>query len=225
MVAAAEKAGKLLMTGHCLRFWPEYVAIKEMIDSAKYGKPLAATLRRLSPTPGWSWQGWILQNDRSGQAALDLHVHDVDTIQWLFGSPSSVVSTGVAEPSGGFGHIVTQYRYENGPMVVAEGGWDFPPGFPFSMSATVMFAEATVQFDTALSPALAVYPAGGGKETPAIPAANAYAEELKYFVDCAASVSKTGRVPPAESARAVAIVAAEIASAKAGGKPVKLGDA
>ncbi len=222
MIVAAEEAGKMLMIGHCLRFWPEYVMIKEMIDSGKYGKVLSAVLRRVSPTPTWSADGWLLRAGRSGLAAIDLHVHDVDTLQWFFGAPNAVSAGGVRHEDGGVGHIVAQYDYDGGPMVVAEGGWDFPPEFPFSMSAVVMFEKATVEFDSRQSPALTVYPAEGGKQTPQVPTANAYAEELKYFADCITSGSKPDRVPPSESANAVAIVEAEIESAKSGGKIVKV---
>ncbi len=222
MIAAADKAGKMLMIGHCLRFWPEYVMIKEMIDSGQYGKVLSAVLRRVSPNPTWSSDGWMLQAGRSGLAAIDLHIHDVDTLQWLFGPPSAVSATGVRHEDGGIGHIVAQYEYDGGPMVVAEGGWDFPPEFPFSMSAVVMFEKASVEFDSRQSPAMTVYPAGGGKQTPQVPTANAYAEELKYFIGCIAGGTKPDRVPPVESANAVAIVEAEIKSAKSGGKITKV---
>ena len=38
MIAEAERSGKVLQIGHCVRFWPEYAKAKELIDSGKYGK-------------------------------------------------------------------------------------------------------------------------------------------------------------------------------------------
>ena len=55
MAEEAKQSGKTLQIGHCIRFWPEYVQAKEIIDSQKYGKVLAATFQRLSLTPTWSW--------------------------------------------------------------------------------------------------------------------------------------------------------------------------
>ncbi|MDY7009705.1 MAG: Gfo/Idh/MocA family oxidoreductase [Planctomycetota bacterium] len=222
MITASDKAGKMLMIGHCLRFWPEYVMIKEMIDSSRYGKVLSAVFRRVSSNPTWSADGWLLRAGQSGLAAIDLHIHDVDTLQWFFGPPKAVIAGGVKHEDGGIGHIVAHYEYDDGPMVVAEGGWDFPPEFPFSMSAVVMFEKATVEYDSRQSPAMTVYPAGGCKVTPEVPTANAYAEELKYFVGCIAGGGRPDRVSPAESAKAVAIVEAEIKSAKSGGKITKI---
>ena len=42
MIAAAERSGKVLQIGHCVRFWPEYAKAKEIVDSGKYGKVVAA---------------------------------------------------------------------------------------------------------------------------------------------------------------------------------------
>ena len=47
MVAAAKESSKVLMIGHCLRFWPEYVKAKEIIESGKYGKVVGAVFQRL----------------------------------------------------------------------------------------------------------------------------------------------------------------------------------
>ena len=47
MIAAADKSGKILQIGHCIRFWPEYAKAKEIIDSGEYGKVIAATFKRL----------------------------------------------------------------------------------------------------------------------------------------------------------------------------------
>jgi len=38
MAEVAKQSGKTLQIGHCIRFWPEYVQAKEIIDSQKYGK-------------------------------------------------------------------------------------------------------------------------------------------------------------------------------------------
>lgn len=33
MMNVAQKSGKMLMIGHCLRFWSEYVFLKEAVES------------------------------------------------------------------------------------------------------------------------------------------------------------------------------------------------
>jgi len=56
MIATSKKAKKVLQIGHCIRFWPEYAEVKNIIDSGKYGKVKAATFQRLSLSPTWSWK-------------------------------------------------------------------------------------------------------------------------------------------------------------------------
>ena len=113
MANTARQTGRNLQIGHCIRFWPEYVQTKEIIDSQKYGLVLAATFQRLSLTPTWSWDNCFLDGKRSGGAMLDLHIHDTDFVQYVFGMPKEVFSRGLIGPSGDFDHTVTQYLYED----------------------------------------------------------------------------------------------------------------
>ena len=93
MAEVAKQSGKTLQIGHCIRLWPEYVQAKEIIDSQKYGKVLAATFQRLSLTPTWSWDNCFLDGKRSGGAMLDLHIHDADYVHYVFGMPKEVFSS------------------------------------------------------------------------------------------------------------------------------------
>ncbi|MFV2065885.1 MAG: Gfo/Idh/MocA family protein, partial [Pirellulales bacterium] len=134
MLSAREHSGKLLQIGHCIRFWPEYAKTKELIDSGQYGNVRAATFQRLSLTPTWSWESWILDAAKSGSAALDLHIHDSDYVQYVFGMPKAVFSRAASGPSNDCDHIVTQYVYDNDCVITAEGGWSMSPTFGFEMS-------------------------------------------------------------------------------------------
>jgi predicted dehydrogenase len=217
VIRTAERKGRLLAVGHVLRFWPEYLLMKEMIDSGRYGRVRSAVLTRLSAKPQWSWDNWLPDSARSGSAALDLHIHDTDTVQWLFGRPAKVTACGSLEADGGVGHIVTTYHYECGPLVVAEGAWDLPQPFPFRMDARLVFDTAAVEYSSARTPTLVVYDGKTGQtEHPAVPAVNGYTEELRYFVGCVARGERPARIAPADAAAAVAIVEAEIKSAQTG---------
>jgi len=219
MIEAAEKAGRVLAVGHVLRFWPEYVVIKEMIDSGRYGRVLEAVLTRLSPKPGWTWDDWILDEARSGGAPLDLHIHDADTVRWFFGPPAQVTAVGVEGPTA-MDHIVTTYHYADGPVVVAEGGWGYPAAFPFRMEARLVFEKAALEFTTMRSPTLAVYEEGAEAPVrPEVPQADGYTEELRYVVQCVDQGREPERLLGAEAAAAVALVEAEVQAARTG-RPV-----
>jgi len=213
MIAAAEASGRALMVAHCIRFWPEYVVLKEMVDSGKYGKVTSAVFRRLSLLPIWSSENWIITPKRSGGALLDLHVHDIDFIAHLFGMPAWVASSGI-EDEHGVGEVVTQYGYP-GQTVVAEGGWYYPASFPFRMNFVVRMERATAEWDSRGGP-LTVYPEGGDALTPDLPPGNGYTREIAYFLDCVSRGSKPEVVTPRDARESVRIALAEARSIRSG---------
>ncbi len=222
MIDAARKAGKILQIGHCVRFWPEYAVAKEMVADGRYGRLLAASLRRLASPPTWSQDNWLLNERRSGGVALDLHIHDTDFIQYLLGVPGSVSGFGVVNSAGILAHVVTRYDYGSGPLVVAEGGWAMAPSFGFEMSFNLVLERATIVYDCTRQPALRVCPAGGEGFTPPVPPGDGYIRQIDHF----ARSIRGETVPPVitleQSRDSVRIVEAEKESIAAG-RPVVVG--
>ena len=182
MIDAANKSQKELQIGHCIRFWPEYAKAKEIVDSGEYGKILSASFRRLSPTPTWSIEEWINNSARSGGAAFDLHIHDTDYVQYLLGMPKAVFSQGVTEKSQKANHIVTQYIYDDGKVVTAEGGWIMADGFGFEMSFNLILEKATICYDCTRDPMFRVCPTKGEVIFPDVMDGDGYFHEIDYFV-------------------------------------------
>ncbi len=209
MAEVAKQSGKTLQIGHCIRFWPEYVQAKEIIDSQKYGKVLAATFQRLSLTPTWSWDNCFLDGKRSGGAMLDLHIHDTDYVQYVFGMPKEVFSRGVIGPSGEFDHTVTQYLYGNDCVITAEGGWIMAPGFGFEMSFKIMLEKATLVYSSAQEPTFRIFPIDGETIIPEIPTGDGYSFEIQHFVDTLSGKAVPSIITPEQSGDSVKIIEAE----------------
>ncbi|MCL5408640.1 MAG: Gfo/Idh/MocA family oxidoreductase, partial [Candidatus Omnitrophica bacterium] len=76
MIDACKSNGTKLMIGHVLRFWMEYLFLKNAIQSVRYGNLISIVFTRLSPTPKWSKNNWFLNSKLGGEAILDLHIHD-----------------------------------------------------------------------------------------------------------------------------------------------------
>ena len=209
MAEVAKQSGKTLQIGHCIRFWPEYVQAKEIIDSQKYGKVLAATFQRLSLTPTWSWDNCFLDGKRSGGAMLDLHIHDTDYVQYVFGMPKEVFSRGVIGPSGEFDHTVTQYLYGNDCVITAEGGWIMAPGFGFEMSFKIMLEKATLVYSSTQEPTFRIFPIDGETIIPEIPTGDGYSFEIQHFVDTLSGKAVPSIITPEQSGDSVKIIEAE----------------
>ncbi len=209
MVETAKRNEKCLQIGHCIRFWPEYVKAKQIIDSEQYGKVLAASFQRLSLTPTWSWDNCFLDGNRSGGAMLDLHIHDTDFVQHVFGVPDEVFSRGVVGPSGDYDHTVTQYLYDDQKVVTAEGGWIMAPEFGFEMSFKIMLEDATLLYSSAQEPTFKIYPKEGEMIIPEIKDGDGYTFEIQHFVDFISGESVKPVISPEQSADSVKIIEAE----------------
>ncbi len=235
MAEAADQAGRYLMVAQVLRFWPEYVKGKEIVDSGQLGRLLSLCCTRRSATPGWSYRGWLMQPQASGGAALDLHIHDTDWICHVMGRPRAVSSTGYKSERG-WEQIFTNYFFEGMVAASAEGNWGFAESFPFRAAFSAMLEHGQIEFDSALSPSLRVHRKGAAEpeypEVPAVIAGEAaaggniqtlggYFLEIKYFVDCVEKGEPPSIVTPQDGVQAVEVTLAEIKSAETG-KMVKL---
>lgn len=192
MIATANRFGRILMLAHVLRFWPEYVALVDLVHSGQLGSPLSATASRLSARP--TWGDWFANPDWTGGAVLDLHIHDLDVLNWLFGTPKSVYARGRRGAPGGWDHALTLVDY--GEVTgFAEGSVLMPDGYPFTMTLWVRCEKGSVEYTfrasgtgvetgSAGGTSLMVYEAG--KEPRALPApgGDGYEAEVAYFVDC-----------------------------------------
>jgi predicted dehydrogenase len=212
---AAAAAEKFLMPAMCMRFWPGWNGLKKIVAEKIYGEVRAASFRRVTAKPAWGNAGTHI-----GGALLDLHIHDTDFINFLFGRPASVFSRGVTDENGSVDHVVTQYFYKNGPVVHAEGSWLLPDGF--NMSFALHCERATLDFDLARGgDALRLHEAGKKIRTLKLKKTDGYNEEIRYFVDCVARGEKPTIVTPQDGVTALEICAAEEKSVRTGA-PVKL---
>ena len=216
MIAAAEKSGKILQIGHCIRFWPEYAKTKQIIDSKQYGLVKVATFQRLSMPPTWAWDDWIVNETRGGGAIIDLHIHDADYIQYTFGMPQSVFTRAARGPGGSFDHALTSYIYEDGKVITAEGGWMMTPAFGFEMSFNIILEQATITYDCTRKPAFKVCPAEGDAIIPEVESGDGYSLEIAYFVKRLKGEKVVEVVTPGQSRDSLRLVLAEKSSAQMG---------
>lgn len=230
MTRQAAAAGRQLMVGHCLRFWPEYRALKAMLNDAEAGRLLALTLFRRSSRPAYTAGNWTADPTRCLGAALDLHIHDTDVVHYLLGAPERVFSRGVRLPTG-WDHLQTHYVFPD-CAVQAEGGWSFPEGWGFQMGFSALFENGSLDFDSLVGGGLRKNI--GGKavpvdltpetDTPAegnLAGLEAYQRQLDYFIACLTR-GEPVRINTGEQATAsLRTLQAEIESATTG-QPVSL---
>jgi len=208
---AAAQAKGYFMPAMCVRFWPEYAWLREAILYQTYGKVFAASFRRVAEPPGWG-QKFFLNGELSGGALLDLHIHDTDFVQYCFGRPNSVYSTGYTKFSGAIDHVVFHYPYSggNGPVVHAEGSWAMTAGFGFSAGFTVNFENGTVDFDlTRGADALRLFEKGQPARTVKPEGEDGYVQELAHMLKSIRAGQPPSVVTAPDGVSAVEICEAE----------------
>jgi predicted dehydrogenase len=200
MVDAVRAAGVNAMAGHVLRFWPEYVRVKEIADGGELGKPVHGFFERLAVIPDWTEADWNREEHLGGGAGLDLQIHDIDFASWLFGDAQSLNAQGVYDSDlGGWAHMGTSISFESGQSALVQGGWAFPLSFPFTMTARVLCERGAIEWlfragknieERGTSVPIIIYLPNGKIHEERVEAVDPYLMEWLYFTDCVASGTK-----------------------------------
>jgi len=226
IIYAVDQAGVKYMVAHCMRFCKEYVYLEELVESGELGALKSISMRRMGAMPLWSWEGWLLDSDRSGSLMVDLMIHDVDFLQVIAGKALDVRALGFAKDDVWL-QTTALYRCPNDVSARVDGSWGLPESFPFVFGFLVVFENGAVEYDVNRDPALAVYQ---GKETrsptfevPDLPKTDlggnvtvmpCYLDEIAYFLDCVRQDKEL--VPAKESRDALAMCLAMVESTRTG---------
>lgn len=206
MIDTAKRNQVKLQIGQCVRFDVQRMNLKKLLDEGKYGKVIRAEFSRISKTPLWSWQNWYMDFNKSGGAALDLHVHDVDCVQWLFGMPQSVVASATHAKSK-FDTITSNFNYD-GFYVTTMTDWSMTPGVPFTVRGVVNCEGASIFLQDDRS--LKVCEADGNVYTiPCDPMNDMYVDEVIEFIDCIETGKDSDIITPESTMNSIKMALAE----------------
>ncbi len=186
--STAEKNNVKFMVAQVLRFWPEYELLKEIYETKKYGKLLSGTMTRLGCYPRWSWDGWMMDEKRSGLVPFDLHIHDLDFMVYAFGQPKVAHQYRSKLPDQDF--IAVSYDFGDF-CVNSEASW-YSSCYPFTAEFRFQFENAVVANENGK---MMIFcrddvkidlseQAEGDTGNINLPKSNAYANEIHYFADC-----------------------------------------
>jgi predicted dehydrogenase len=148
MVAAAGKAGRMLMIAHVLPFFPEFAFARQAVTGGKHGRLLGAHFKRIISDPTWIPD--FYDPRKVGGPVIDLHIHDAHFIRLLCGMPQAVSSRGWMK-----GEVVefvnTQFDFgHDGPAVTAASGALRQQGRGFTHAFEIYLERATLLFDFAM---------------------------------------------------------------------------
>ena len=213
--------GPRLFVGHVVRFFPEYVGIKQKFDAGDLGTVGVIRTSRRSPFL-LGWNDWYADWRVSGGVLLDLVIHDFDYLRWTLGEVERVYARGMlGREYNRLDYVLVTLRFESGAIAHVEGQWGYPG--PFNYSVEVAGSRAMVAVDsTEPEPVRLLGGATDPGESPdEIVGKSPFQAELEHFIRCAA----TGEEPVVDgwdAYEALRIGHAAIASVQTG-RPVAPG--
>jgi len=121
--------GRKVGVAHVVRFFPEYVVMRESLLKGEIGRPsVVRTFRGGAQFPAGS-RDWYGDFDLSGGVILDLVIHDIDYLRWLFGDVKRVYAkTTRGRTDARLEHALIILRFKNGVIAHVEGSWANFPG-------------------------------------------------------------------------------------------------
>jgi predicted dehydrogenase len=166
MLAAARRAGKLLLVAHVLPFVPEFAFAADAVRSGRFGKLLGGHLTRVISRPDWSAD--VADSSKTGGPAIDLHIHDTHFIGLVAGVPRQVFSAGVVAPDGSVEYLTTQYLYgPGGPALSCSSGALAAAARPFVHGFELYLEGATLACSSGGVP-LTVFTPDGATQQPTL---------------------------------------------------------
>lgn len=91
----AKTQNKILMACQSLRFLPERLAAKKLIDNGEVGEVYYAEASRIRKRGIPTWGKFHIKSANGGGALLDIGVHAIDSAIWLMGNPTPKTVTAV----------------------------------------------------------------------------------------------------------------------------------
>lgn len=209
MVAASQAAGRTLMIAHCLRFWPEYLYLKRCIQEQPYGRLLSLNMWRMGGHPGWAARNWFADPARSGGMTMDLHIHDVDYVNAVFGRPDRLYAT-ARKSEKALTHDVLHaiFEYADGPQIHMHAGWSVGQ-IPFQAGFEAWFDRALLCYEDGK---LTVFddPGKVASHPADVAPGDAYLNEIAYFLHCVETATPLAECLPESVRESVALVEEEL---------------
>ena len=222
MCETAAATGRKLMIAHCNRFMNAKKITKSYIDSGELGKVRSADFFREGGrrTP-FGYNGWVHKKELSGGGMLDTHVHDVDVIVWMFGMPNAVSALARNEVAGsGYDSMSVNYRYDSGIFVHAGCDWTTEANKYNSRGHRINLEGGYIFYDGTAGRKVLTVVKNDGTVTDLTDriVCDSYEAEIRYFAECLLEDKPVDACPPEQSAKAIALIMAEMQSADRGGE-------
>lgn len=212
--------GLSLFPAHVVRWFPEYVQVKDAAEAGRLGEIAVMRFSRIGEYP--SWAEWFSDEQQSGGIIVDQMIHDLDVARWIAGEVKEVYATLVTDQAPAVSAQVLLTHAE-GAISTVTGVWG-AAGTPFRTAFSVAGSDGTLSYDSTdaasfrLSVPAAAHSAGDRPDSAFLE--SPYDLELREFL-AAINSGSLPRVTWSDGIRATEIALAANESLRTG-RPVAL---
>jgi predicted dehydrogenase len=134
-----------LFVGQVLRYYPEYIKAKKLVDSGYIGTPCTASTWRGGTFPRGE-KDWYRDRNKSGGTVFDLVIHDFDFLTWTLGPVDEVFCRRSDQNNESAEYSVTILKFKSGAIADAHGFWshgNFRTKFEISGTEGLLMNDST----------------------------------------------------------------------------------
>jgi predicted dehydrogenase len=181
---------RTVMVGQVLRFFWEYARLRARVLAGDVGQVGTVRLSRCVGYPGAD--SWFADPEKSGGVILDLLIHDLDFLLWVFGDVKQVYAKALTQRQRGtLDYALLNFQLESGALAHIEGSWAHPVG-SFHQTVEICGSLGMLHYDNLtcqnLQVVSTVEPGQGPTSRISLPEADPsndpYVAEARHFIDC-----------------------------------------
>lgn len=147
--------------------------------------------------------------NKGGGAILDLHVHDIDFLTYLFGPIEYVFCHASKDHTGCWNHVISSIAHKGGQKAVAEAAFTIVNSYPFTMFFKIAGTKADVEFyykagfnisdRDELNTKISIYQKGKNPVIRVPENYDAYVNQLRYYFSCLDKGMQPSLIPHQEN--------------------------
>lgn len=201
IIEAEKKSKARLMIAQCVRFETVSDWLKNAIENKTYGEVISADFSRISALPTWRFTKGKEYSSKHDGVIFDMHLHDVDLVNYLFGVPDEVFASSSTKFTF-CDSVSTIFSYKN-KVVSIRGDWGFPQSYPFSATWQVNFENACAVLDK--DKKITVY-TDEKQEVVNLENIDSFASEIKYFAEIIRDDAENTKNPPESTLKTMELI-------------------
>jgi predicted dehydrogenase len=185
MIDTANQSGVKFMVAHVSRYEVDHHKAREILERGEIGDLRMAFHSITSTYPGWSVQDWLGDEEKSGGPIVDLAIHSVDYMLWLFKSPvKRVYAIGSKKMIARNHYVLANLQFANGGLGLVETSWAHPPSAPLNCRVELCGTSGRIAWDYDQIDGMQTFIEGQGRRSYVLEGENSFAAEIASFVQC-----------------------------------------